>query len=145
MSFETISPEKKNVLPLVESYSINKSFICDSTVVLGQAVKLNTDGTVTPVTAATDVPIGIVVAPNRADDTRITVQTFFSAVVLGVADSTVTTGNVVAITGNTAGANKFKTAIATYFVVGIALTTATNTNAVYVGLLRSPYLMGVTS
>lgn len=128
-----------------ESYAIAHSFSCDAIVKKGQLVKLKSNGDVTPVTAATDIPVGVVVVGNAAVDTDVTVQTIFSAIMTALADGTVDEGNTLACTGHTTNVPKFAVGVTTSVISAIALTGATTGLAITVGVLRTPYLMTVAA
>lgn len=132
----------KNVMPLKGLYLLNKCFICTALVVVGQPVKLNSNGTISPVAAATDIPLGHVVVGNGNDlENEVTVMTPYRAIILATADGAVTAGVRVSCTGVAAGRGKYKLAVTTNYVVGQALTTAADTAEVVVGVYYNPYLI----
>ncbi len=136
------------VMPKKNDFLVNESFICTAVVVPGETVKLNSNGTVSPVTAVTDIPLGTVMVGQRHGDVAnlITVQTPFRAIVRGQANAAITCGQRVAAlaTVTSAGGEKltdYKTAVATNYVVGQALSSAVDDAEVKVGLYYTPYLM----
>ncbi len=143
MSFETVSPEKRNTITLAESWALNKSFISDTIVGTGTPMKLKTNGEVTPITAVTDKPFGIVTSGCKAVGGRVTIQMPFASIVNAEADGTVAINDEVACsgmsvsTGTTAGYAKYKTAVSTNYIIGRALTGNTTGNLVIVGIYRS--------
>lgn len=142
MSFETITPEVKNVHPLIESYSLNMSFLGDAILGLGAVVKLKSDGQVGAVTVATDHPFATVVAPNKAIAGRVTVQTNFCIHKYFRADGAVTCGNLLSVTGHhTDGVPKMKVAVTTNYVYAQALETVADTAYGYCGVFRTARLI----
>ncbi|CAB4185069.1 hypothetical protein UFOVP1492_126 [uncultured Caudovirales phage] len=141
MAFETISPEKANVIPYSEDGTINRCHVSDTVLYKGAIVKLLSTDKVALVAAVTDVPYGVVIVPNRAVGEEVTVQTYFAAVCEGQADAAVTRGNLLAVSGFDATTKKadYKVAVATNFVSAFALTTAADNAALTVGILRAPY------
>lgn len=142
-TFETLKGTDANKMPLVESYSLNQGFVCDTVVNISCVVKLLANGKVTPVTAVTDVPFGVVVAANKVVDGKVTIQTFFSAVVTGEAFANTTTGNRLAAKSWDATdlVTVYNVAVTTNYVVGIALSDALANAPVKVGVLRTPFLI----
>lgn len=65
--------------------------------ILGQAMKLSTDGTVTAVTAVSDIIVGTVTKGCKTADVtkRVTLITQFRAVIVGQASGTVAVGGIV--------------------------------------------------
>lgn len=140
----TIGTTPTTVCKLEESYSLNIGVVADAVLQRGAIVKLNADGTVSAIAAVTDKPFGMVTAGNLEADTQVTVQTEFSAVVRCAADGAITTGNKLACSGaNTTGEklSKFKVAVATNVVSGIALSDAADTESVMVGILRTSAIL----
>ena len=146
-----INAGSKVILSLVESYSLNIQFNCDTVVGTGVQVTLKRDGTgVTPVLYGTDKPLGIVVSGNRntTDRSQVTVQTKFSAVVRGYATQAMVVANEVAACGFdvTTGLTKYKKAVQGDYIVGVALTVASGDGdtTLIVGVYRQPYLETAT-
>lgn len=140
MAFETISIEKENVTPLVESYSLNTSFVCDAIVATGAIVKLKTNGEVTPVAASTDVTFGVVVCGNKEIGQKVTVQTNFSAVVIGKASAAVAVNDEVAVTGydNVLALGTYAPAANGDYMTGVALSAGALNARVRIGIYRQP-------
>ncbi len=139
-----ISPEA--IVKMVDDASLTKSFLSDTTYLIGTLVKLIEDGSVTVVTAATDVVFGVVISSEeKSDRTKCTVQTSFQMLSRGLAAGGVTAAQLLSTTGIEAEATdpelkmKFKTAVAGDYVTAIALTTAADTEEVEVGILRTPF------
>lgn len=133
----TLGSTTNNYLKVEESWSITKKFTGTTALTKGTVVKLNTAGTVTAVSATTDVAFGLVIAGSAAANEEVTVQTPFNAIVEGLTSGTVTTGDAVAakeVDGT--GPMQYKKAVTGDTVIGIALSTATTGLAVTVGLLR---------
>lgn len=105
----------------------------------GEFVKLAADGEIEPIAAVTDFPIGYVSNKNPYEEGGYTVVTDAKAEIKGVADGAVTTGQLMAVSGNTANVTQFKTAVATNYVVGIALNDAADTEEVAVLVLKSTF------
>ncbi len=139
---ETLSSAKKNPLPLVESYSLNKGFVCDTVVNEGAIVKLKVNGEVTPVTAVTDKVLGVVVVGNKAISGKVTVQTNFSAIAVGQSDAATAIADEVACSGIDGGTlkTKYKVAVATNVIVGTVLVGGANLAEVVIGIHRQPNL-----
>lgn len=134
----TLGSTTTNYIKVEESWSITKKFTATAATTKGTVVKLNTAGTVTAVSATTDVAFGIVIAGCTAADEEVTVQTQFQAVVEGLTSGTVTTGDAVAAKAvDSTGPMQYKKAVTGDTVIGIALSTATTGLAVTVGLLRT--------
>ena len=141
------STTAKAIMPKEQYGIITDTRICTVAVEEGETVKLNSDGTISPVSAATDIPHGIVKVGNKGDaDKLVTVQTPFRAIVRGQANAAITCGQRVAAVGTvtSSGGEKltdYKTAVTTNYVVGQALTTAVDDGTVDVGLYFNPYLI----
>ena len=137
----------KAIIKRKNDYLVNVSALCAAALVEGETVKLNTDGTISAVTAVTDIPFGTVVVGNGGDVTKlVTVKTNFKAIVRGQANAAITTGQRVAAlaTVTSAGGEKltdYKTAVTTNYVIGQALTTAADDGEVEVGLYYNPFLI----
>jgi len=115
----------------------------------GDHVKLNTDGTISPVSATTDKAIGhIASAYTKTSGSDVRVHTGWQALTRGECDGTLTPGDEVACSGidasgtyNTAPINKYKTAGTGDYVVGICLVGGlTTTTAAQIALYQRPYL-----
>jgi len=124
-----------------EDRCVSHSFECDAQVNQGALVKLNTDGTVSPVSAVTDKPLGVVIKGNKAADENVTVLTPFVAIGNAVADGAVTAADELAGSGQDAnGKQDFAPAAATHQVSAIALTGGADDATILVGYLRSAYI-----
>lgn len=153
MSFEQLSPDSKiSNMHYNDDRGINlgrnNNFTATAICPIGTPVKLNSDGTVSPVAAVTDFVFGIVVKANRFLNTDPipdwpTILTPYSAIIWGVSDAGSTTGAKVACSGQdaTTASPKFKTAVTTNYVIGQALETATNGNRIHVGIYYQPALI----
>lgn len=141
-TFETLAKTGASKAPIIESYSINKSFACDTVVAEGAIVKLKSDGAVTPVTAETDYPLGLVVVGNKVVDGKVTVQTNFSAIILGKANAITVIGNDLAAKSYdaTAKLTVFDVAASADHIAATALTAGAATATIVVGLRRVPTL-----
>lgn len=133
-------------MPLKNDGLVNICFPVGTGVKLekGETVKLNSDGTVSAVTAATDVVLGtVVVGTAGIQETQVTVQTVFRSVVRAFADGAVTAGAVVAATGTaTVSAVKlpaFAAAVTTNYAAGIALKSGADDTEISVGLFYNPF------
>lgn len=105
----------------------------------GEFVKLAADGEIEPIAAVTDFPVGYVSNKNPYEEGGYTIVTDAKAQIKGVADGAVITGQLMAVSGNTANVPQFKTAVATNYVVGIALNDAADTEDVEVLILKSTF------
>lgn len=142
--FETLAQTAASKAPIVESYSINKSFACDTVVTEGCMVKLKTDGAVTPVTAETDTPIGMVVVGNAAVDGKVTVQTNFAAIALGKAGaSAITIADKLAAKSwnSTDKLTVYEAPAATECASAQALTGGASGATIVVGIYRAPHFV----
>ena len=54
----TLGGKTQRTIKKEESYSINEGFVCTEKASAGTMVKLNSDGTVSPVASVDDVPFG---------------------------------------------------------------------------------------
>lgn len=126
--------------PLYSTYTAPNQF---------DQVYLHTDGTVRPVAAVTDEPLGYIVsAYTRTAGDKVRVMTGFTAIMRGECDGTLTPGDKVACSGIDASAaydpnpiNKFKTAVSTNYVVGVCLVGGlTTTCEAMIGLYQKAYL-----
>lgn len=128
----TLQGTAQNPVQIEMENNIRRCFIADGALTKGTLVKLQSDGTVVACTAATDFPIGHVLVP-AADEAEATVSLAARAVVIGVADGSVTCGNLVAC-----DATGYKAWVAGNTAVGIALNTASDAAALEVALLYNP-------
>lgn len=113
-------------------------------------VYLHTDGTVRPVAAVTAKPLGYIVsAYTRTAGDKVRVMTGFTAIMRGECDGTLTPGDEVACSGiDSSGTydpnpiNKFKTAVATNYAVGLCLVGGlTTTVEAQIGLYQRAHLV----
>ena len=134
------------ILEHEEKHAIVLGFVCtDETVKVGQIVKLNTDGSVTGVTATTDKAFGIVGSAYRTTDDTVRVYTPFVAVTQGEASSAaaIVAASPVACSGfdATTGLAIYKTAASGDTVIGICLVgQSASAVGLMVGIYRMPYL-----
>lgn len=136
----TLGEKTITKVTLEESYILAKSFMAKGDLTKGQVVKMAADGTIEPIAATTDKPFGTL-AVGAKDGDYATVMTDFKAVLKSKADGDITVGAEVSVSSYDA-TNKndnYKVSAAGDFVTGIALTAATDTEYVEVGILRSPY------
>lgn len=139
--FETLSPGDKPIIRRSAEGAVKLGFTADTTnLKVGHPVKLKAGAvdTVTPVTAGTEFPFGIVVVPQSADGTKVTVLPFGGATeILAEADGTIAVGDRVSCTGfnATTGLGKYK--VTGTFVCGVA-TSAASTGGEIVITLLSP-------
>lgn len=123
--------------------AIVKGFPCGNvTLAVGAVVKLKNDGSVEPVTAVTDVPLGLVASGYKTTDDTARVITPFCAIVNAEADGTLDEGDHVASSGfnATSKLGKYKKAVATNWVCGVVLKGGATTTEVVIGFLETPYL-----
>lgn len=135
----TLGNTTRSVVTKEELHLVAHTHVTTAEVSKGAPVKLNAAGTVSPIAAATDVVYGIVTVPGDAN-AEVTVNTQFQVIAVGVADGAITTGNLVACSGQDAGDDKLATYAAAAtgnYVVGMALSDATDTNEFKVGLFRT--------
>lgn len=136
----TLGNTPKTICKIAEAYSINKGFVSATVLQRGTMVKLNTSGEVEPIAAVTDRPLGLVVAGSITAGDEVTVQTEFNALVRCKADGAITMADELACSGVDAANEKltqYKTAVATNFVSGIALSDAADGEDVWVGIFRT--------
>jgi hypothetical protein len=115
----------------------------------GQLVKLKTDGTIAPLAAATDIPLGVVhrrTSATRDHDTKATVgvKTYFGAIAYMAATGATNRGVEVAFASNlTVGTEKytkFAAASTGNVVIGITLEAAAGADSIVkVGLFNGFY------
>lgn len=136
----TLGNKTKTKVTLEESYILAKSFASGSDLVRGQQVKLNADGTISAITAATEKPFGNVVKGCKTGE-YTTVMTDFKAVLTSVADGDVATADELSVSSfdATEGNDNYIKSTAGDFVSAIALSDAIDGEYVEVGILRSPY------
>lgn len=113
-------------------------------------VYLHTDGTVRPVAAVTDKPLGYIVsAYERTAGSKVRIMTGFTAIVRGECDGTLTPGDEVACSGIDASGTydltpicKYKTAVSTNYAIGRCLVGGlTTTCEALIGLYQRAYLV----
>lgn len=143
--YETLAQTGANKLSISESYSINLTHTCSALVKEGARVKLNNDGTVSPIAARTEMPYGVVVAANKIAGGKVTVQTDFSAVTLGKASGTLAIGDLVCAAGydGTLHLTTYQAGVAAsgHYASAIVLVGAANNGTCKVGVLRAPRLV----
>lgn len=125
-----------------ENESIDIGHVCDTALVpLGTVVKLKTNGEVTPVTAVTDQPYGVLSVGCKAIGDKVTVKTPFVAVVVGESSGTTAVNDDVAAQALNSGGTlmKYKTALETNWVIGKVLVGGANAAEIRVGIYRNPY------
>ena len=133
----TTSGTSPNPIFIEMEETVRRCFVADETVTVGQMVKLQSDGTITPVTAATDFPIGYVLVPAK-DGKEATVSLSARAIVKSVADGSVTRGQLVSATADGYADS------GNYDVVsGVALTTAADAAELEVAVLYNPFVYWV--
>jgi hypothetical protein len=137
---DTLGTTAVTILKIAESYSINRSFVAAAAIQRGIMVRLTVTGEVEAIADPTTRPLGLVVAGSRNAGERVTVQTDFSAIVRCTADGSITTGGQLSCTGVSGsgdGLAKYKTAVATNYISGIALEDAANGESFLVGITRT--------
>lgn len=124
-----------------ESYALAIGFTANGALVKGQMVKLEAAGTVAPIAAATDHPIGMV-TKGGADGEEVTVLTNFIAILKGTADGAVDLANPVSVSGfnSTDERDNWADSTTSDFVMGIALSDALDEAELEVGVIRYPYI-----
>lgn len=129
---------RPNNLPKEESYSINHKATAGADLKRGAIVKFDGAGKVVAVAATTDVAYGQVIVGGKTNE-LVTVQTQFSAIQNAKADGALTAGDRVAASGwdSTNNTMKYKKAVASDTVVGVALATVATGADVQVGVLRT--------
>lgn len=143
--YSAIGSQAHNLMILEESYAFSMGFPTASTTLkAGQLVKLNADGSVSPIAATTDVVLGVVASAwQKVDNGTVRVVVPFSTVFDGaIADGVLAAADQVACSGVDAnGLPKFKKAVAGDIVSGIVLIGAASGGGARVGLLRVPSLV----
>lgn len=134
----------KAIISRKNDYLVNVTGFCAAAIKEGETVKLNSDGTISAVTAVTDIPFGTVVVGNNGDvNARVTVMTNFKAIVRGQANGGITCGvrvsALASVVSGTETLTDYKTSVATNTVIGQALNTALDNAMVVVGLYYTPY------
>lgn len=136
----TLGGKTQRTIKKEESYSINEGFVCTEKASAGTMVKLNSDGTVSPVASVDDVPFGTLSCGCNAANGDVTVHTQFVSVVRGKADGAVAIGDDLAVSGSvTEDGNvlsKYKKAVAGNTMVAVALSGGADTTDVWVGVKR---------
>lgn len=132
----------QTVISMSDDSNLTMSFATSTDLKNGTFVKITGEGTVGPVTAVTDIPLGIVISSSEVKgEKRVVVQTPFQMLVKGQASGAVTVGNNLDAEAFDIATElmKYKAHAAGNFIVGVALSTAATTEAVAVGVLRVPY------
>ena len=138
----TLGGKTSKIISKEESYSINNGFLCTEKVSAGTIVKLNSDGTVSPVELPADVPFGILSSGCREANGEVTVQTPFNAVVRGKASGSITVGldlsvvDTVTDNGNTLSVYKDSVSAGGVLIVAQALSNAADGEDVWVVVYR---------
>ncbi len=136
----TIQDAAAMVITDLRSDALQLGFTNDSGEALtkGQEVTLKTDGTIDKRDAGTELPIGVVVKGND-DGKRVTVRTYFTAVVLGKAKGgALTAGELVVPNGtkdSTTYVPEFIAATSSDYAVGVVLKGASLDGEIKVGIL----------
>ncbi len=136
----TLGTTTTRIIHKEESWGIAVGAVSTAVVKVGQIVKMNADGTVSPTAAVTDVPFGMITKGTESD-TRldVTVQSFFVAILTAVASGPVITGNDLASNGVSGDHGTYIVAsAATHPIIGMALTDGADTAEITVGLYRTP-------
>lgn len=135
------------IAPYEELHIIAYGFVCTAIVGKTAIVKLNSDGTVSPITAVGDKAFGMVTTGNTEANTKVVVLTPFMAIVRGLATATVATGAFVSAASwdTTDKLTKYTTTAAGGWATGLVLSGATlpASDAIVVGILRTPHAMPV--
>lgn len=136
----TLGTTTSTVCKITEDHSINISAVSDAILQKGAIVKTTATGNVEVVAGPTDKPFGIVIAGNREAGELVTVQTEFNAIVNVVSDGDLAVGDEVACTSVQAQADGglplMKVAVATNYIVGVALSDSTDGETVQIGINR---------
>lgn len=109
-------------------------YVCAELLPLGCPVKLNSDGTVSKIAAATDVYFGTVQVENKEAGGKVTVATRFKAVIIAQANSAVTTGQVLDANALVSGAVTYSTTTTNGNKSAMALSSGADTEAISVGI-----------
>lgn len=135
----TLGETTKKIIDRAESWSINLGAVCNDILPKGSIVKLLSTGNVTAVTAATDVPFGVLSVGTRAVGDLATINTQFCMIARGrVEGASVVIGdtlNAVSIDGTEKLTNYTKS-VAGASIVGIALSAGADEADIQVGILR---------
>lgn len=143
---KTLGTTPSNTILIEETYGLNLGFVMSTgTPQRGMLVKMDTTGTVSPVTAVSQRPLGMVVSAydKNAEPDSVRVATPFQQVVRMKFAAAINAGVEVAITGfDTADAVPTgAAAAATNIVTGVVLQRLTAAaGIVEVGILRNPYV-----
>ena len=119
-----------------ESWSINESFLAKEDIPNYAIVVLNADGSLSNAKNATDVPLGIVSAGNKAGE-LVTVQTQYNAIIDAKASGVLATGDEISVAGKDVDTVYHKYIKATTgHVVGRVLQGGADGAVVVVGIYR---------
>lgn len=143
MAITTIGNSSKTVVFFEDSKGIGYTFPAAAALPKGVPVKLGTDGRVSAVAAATDIPIGMISTGSKDADETVTVLTAFVAVVKGKASGAgVDAGVEVAATALDAADDlvDYAVAAATHRVSGVVLEGGADGEEILVGLFGQAYV-----
>ena len=135
----TLGTTPKTICKIEESYSINIGVVSSAVFQRGQVVKLSSTGEAEPIEALTDKPLGMIVAGNTTAGEEVTVQTEFNALVRCKASGAIAIGDEVAVQEIETTGEKLtvvKKAVATNYIVGVALSAGATTESVQIGFNR---------
>jgi len=136
----TIGGTTVNLVSHEELYAIAHSFECTASVEKSCIVKMNNDGTVSPVEAVTDKPFGMVTVGCKNADEKVTVLSPYVAIVKGYADGVIDEGEYVNAKAweATEGKMEYKVAAAASHAVGQCIIGGADNTEVTIGILRVP-------
>ena len=140
MSTGTIQDAAPLIITDMKSDVLQLGFTNDSgeTLTPGQEVTLKTAGTIDIRDAGSDIPLGIVIK-GGADGTRVTIRTYFTAVIKGkIVDSGINAGQLVVPNGSkdsTTNIPEFVAGTSSDYAVGMALNAASEDGAITIGIL----------
>lgn len=121
---QTLSNSPATIIPYENREALVIGFISSADLAIGTPVKLNNDGSVSAITAVTDLVLGVVVSGWKGNDPgTVRVQTPFIMILRGKADGTVDEGDRVSCSGfdSGSGLGKYKKSVSTNWVIGQAM------------------------
>jgi hypothetical protein len=143
---KTLGTTPSTTILIEETYGLNIGFVMSTgTPQRGMLVKMDTTGTVSPVTAATQRPVGVIVSAydKNAEANSVRVATPFQQIVRMKFAAAINAGVEVAATGfdTTDNVPTGAAAVTGNIVSGVVLQRLTaSAGIVEVGILRTPYV-----
>ena len=122
--------------------NLSRTFKASAALPEGTHVKVDANGKLAPLAAATDKPIGVVLVPSRKADDDATILLSCQAIVYATASTAVTRGSLVAYASkDAANVVSYAPAVTGNTVLGIALTDIAAGTMGDIGLIFQPYTL----